>query len=65
MVLEIDNVRAMILIKQDDDNTDQESSENDSEDPGEPTLSSDIEEDDLDNQPGVKHLDQARRDKTM
>jgi len=65
IVLEIANVRAIILMKQDDNNTDQENSENKSEDPGECTLSSDIEEDDFDNQQEVLHVDQAHRDKTI
>jgi hypothetical protein len=65
IVLEIANVRAIILMKQDDNDTDLEISENESEHLGESTLSSDIEEDDLDNQQEVPHLDQARRDKTI
>jgi len=54
-------VRAVILIKQDEDDTDCEISNDESEDPGESTLSSDIEEDDLDSQRKVLHPDQARR----
>jgi len=50
IVLEIANVQTIILMKQDDNDTDWEISENESEDLGESTLSSDIEEDDLDNQ---------------
>jgi hypothetical protein len=50
-------------MKQDD--TNREISENESEDLGESTLLSDIEEDNLDNQQKVLHLDQVRRDKTM
>jgi len=65
IVLEIANVRAIILMKQDDNDTDREISQNESEGLGESTLSSDIEEDDLDNQQEVLHLDQARRDKTI
>ena len=65
IVLEIANVRAIILMKQDDSVTDREISENKIEDLGESTLSSDIEEDDLDNQQEVLHPDQARRDKTI
>ena len=61
IALEIANVRAVILIKQDEDDTDCEISNDESEDPGESTLSSDIEEDDLDSQRKVLHLDQARR----
>jgi len=65
IVLEIANVRAIILMKQDDNDTDREISENQSEDLGDFTLSTDIEEDDLDNQQEVLHSDQARRDKTL
>jgi hypothetical protein len=54
-----------MLIKQDDDNSDQELSKNECEDLGESTLSSDIEEDDLDNQQDVLHLDKSRRDKSI
>jgi hypothetical protein len=63
--LEIANFRGIIRKKQNDNNTDREISENESEDPGESTLSSDIEPDDLGNQKEVLHLDQARRDKTI
>jgi len=52
-------------MKQDDDDTDQEISNDKSEYLGESTLLSDIEEDDLDNWQVVQHLDQARRDKTI
>jgi len=65
IVLERANVRAIIMIKQDDNDTDQEISENESEDLGESTLSTDIEEDYLDNQQEVLHLDQAHGDKTI
>jgi hypothetical protein len=66
IVLEIANVRAIIHMKQDDDDTDREEiSDDESEVLGESTLSSDIEEDDLDNQQEVLHLDQARRDKII
>jgi hypothetical protein len=65
IVLEIANVRAIILMKQDDNDTDREISGNESEDLGESTLSSDIQEDDSDNQQEVLYLDQARRDKTI
>jgi len=65
IVLEIANVLAVILMKQYDDDTHQEISENESEDPGESTLSSDIEEDNLDNRQEVSHSDRARRDKTI
>jgi hypothetical protein len=50
MVLQIPNVRSVILITQDDGVTDQkEMSNNDSDDAGESTMSSDIEDNDLDN----------------
>jgi len=65
IMLEIANVRAIMLRKQDDDDTDREISNDESEDPGQSTLSSDIEEDDLDIRQEVLHLDQARRDKTI
>jgi hypothetical protein len=65
IVLEIANIRAIILMKQDDDDVDREISNDESEDLGESTLSSDIEEDDLDIRQEVLHLDQARRDKTI
>jgi len=45
----------ILLLKQGDD-TDQELSDDQSEDPGESTISSDIEEDDLDHQQVVLHL---------
>jgi len=63
--LEIANVRGIILMMQDDNDTNWEISENECEDLGESTLSSDIEEDDLDNQQEVLHQDQARCDKTI
>ena len=65
IVLEIANVRAIFLMNQDDDDTDWEISNDDSEDPGQSTLSSDIEEGDLEIRQAVLHLDQARRDKTI
>jgi hypothetical protein len=47
-------------MKQDDDKIDREEfSDNDGEDPGKSTLPSDLEEEDLDNQQEVLHLDQA------
>jgi len=50
-MLEIANVQAIISSKQDDDVTDREEiSDVDCDDPGESTLSSDIEEDVLDNE---------------
>jgi len=63
IVLEITNVRAIIFINQDDNDTDREISKNESEDPGECTLSSNIEEADLHNQTEVQHLDQACHDR--
>jgi hypothetical protein len=48
IVLEIANVRGMVLMKQDYDDTIREISNNESTDPGEFTLPSDIEEDNLD-----------------
>jgi len=65
IVLEIANVLAIILMKQDDDDTDQKISDNDSENPGESTLSAEGEDDDLDNQQEVLHLDQAHHDRTI
>jgi len=65
IVLEIANARAIILMEQDDDDTNREISNDESEDPGQSTLSSDIEEDDLDIRQEVLHPDQARRDKTI
>jgi len=62
IVLGIANVRAIILMKQDDDDTDQEISNYNSENPGESTLSYDIEEDDLDILREVPHLDQTRHE---
>jgi hypothetical protein len=59
------NVRGIILIKQDDDDTDREISNDKSEDPGESTLPSGIEEDDLDIAQVMLHPDQARRDRTI
>jgi hypothetical protein len=64
-VLEIANLRATILIKQDDDDTDRKLSKDECENIGESTLSSNIEEVDLDNQQEVLHLDQAHRDKSI
>jgi hypothetical protein len=48
IVLEIAIVWPVIMMSQDDDDTDWEISNDNSEDPGESTLSSDIENDDLD-----------------
>jgi hypothetical protein len=49
MVLEIANDRTIILIQQEDDDTDQEITDNEREDTGESRLSSEIEDDDLNN----------------
>jgi hypothetical protein len=65
MVLEIANVWVMYLIKQDDDDTNQQISNGESEDPGEFTLLSDMTEDDLDNWQEVLHLGQVRPDKAL
>jgi len=65
IVLEVTNIRAIDPINQDDDDTDREIRNEQSQDPCESTLSSEIEEDDLDIQQEVLHLDQARRDKTI
>jgi len=46
-----------------DDKTDHEIGDHNSEDTRESTLSSDIEEDDLDHQHELLHLGQARQDK--
>jgi hypothetical protein len=46
-----------------DDETEQEIGNEDSEDTGESTVSSDLEEDDLHHQQEVLHLCQARHDK--
>jgi hypothetical protein len=64
-IVEIANVRAIMLIKQNDIDTDQEISENESEDAAESDMSSDIQKDDLDNLQEVLHLEQARRDETI
>ena len=52
-------------MKQDDDDVHREISENESQHFGESTLSSDIEEDDLDIRQEVLRLDQVRHDKTI
>jgi hypothetical protein len=66
IVIEIGNVRAIILMKQDDDDIDQEEiSDDNSEDAGESTLSSDIEEDNFYNQQEVLQQYQACRDKKI
>jgi hypothetical protein len=58
-------VRAIVLMKQDDDDTNQEISNDKSEDLGVSTMFSDIEEDDLHYRQQVLHLDQASCDKTI
>ena len=65
IVLEIANVWAIILMKQNPDDTDREISNDQSEDSGESTLSSHIKEVDLDNWQQVLHLDQMHRDKAI
>ena len=64
-IVEIANVRAIILMKQNDIDTDQEISENESEDAAESDMSSDIQKEDFDNLQEVLHLEQARRDETI
>jgi len=59
ILLDLANVHAIILMKQDDDDTDQEISEHKSEDPGESTSSSDIEVEDSDNQQEVQNPDRT------
>jgi hypothetical protein len=56
-VLKIANVRAIVFLKQDDDNTDQQISNDESEDPGESNIVSDIKEDDLDIRQDILHVD--------
>jgi hypothetical protein len=65
IVLEITNVCAIILIKQDEDDTDREIRENESEDLTKSTMTSDIEEDDFGRQQEFLHLDQVRHDKPI
>jgi len=64
-MLEIANIRAMMLMKQYDDDTDREVSDENSKDPGESTVSSDIGERDLYNQQNVLYLDQAGHDERL
>jgi hypothetical protein len=52
-------------MKQDDDTDREEISDDNSDDAGDSTLSSDIQEDILDNQQEVLHLDQACHDKII
>jgi len=65
IVLEIAKVRAIILMKQDNDDTNWEISNDECQDLGESTLSSDIEDADLDNRQEVLHPDQPRCEKTI
>ena len=65
IVIEMVNVRAIMQMNQDDDDTDWEIINDESEDAGESTLSSDIEKDDLAIRQQVLHLGQARHDKTI
>jgi hypothetical protein len=65
IVLEIANAQAIFLMKQDDDDVDREISNQESQDPAESTMLSNIEEDDLDIRQEVLHLDQACRNKTI
>jgi hypothetical protein len=62
IVLEIANISAIIMLKQDDNDAHWEIIENESDDLAASTLSSDMEEDDVDNLPEVLQLDQTRRD---
>jgi hypothetical protein len=63
IVLHIANIRVIIDQMQDDDNTDREElSDEDSDDAGDSIVSSDSDEDNLDNQQEVLHYDQARCD---
>jgi len=63
--LEIANVRASIPMRQDDDDTDREMSNDESEDLGKSTLWSDIEKDHLGNRLEVLHLEQVVCDQTI
>jgi hypothetical protein len=65
IVLEIANVRAILFRTQDDNNTNREISEIESEYHGVSTLSSAIEEDDLEHLQQVLLPDKARRDNTI
>jgi hypothetical protein len=65
IVLEVSNVRAMILIKPDNDDTIQEITNTESDDPSASSLISDIEEDALYNRQEVLQLDEARCDTTI
>jgi len=65
IVLERANVQAIIVIKQDDDDTDWEIINDAIEDPGDSTLSSNIDEADWNNGQEVLHPDQAYGEKTV
>jgi hypothetical protein len=65
IVLKITNVRAIILIKQEEDDTDREIRDNESEDLTESTMTSDIEEADFGRQQEFLYLDQVRHDKSI
>jgi len=54
-----------ISVLKQDDNTDEELSDDESEDPGDSTLLSDIEQDDFDYQRDVLLLGQASRDRSL
>jgi len=54
-----------ISVLKQDDNTDEELSDDESEDPGDSTLLSDIEQDDFDHQRDVLLLGQASRDRSL
>jgi hypothetical protein len=64
-VLEIAKVWAISLLKPEDDNTDQEISNDESQDPAESTLSSDIEQDVMGIWQEILHLELAHREKTI
>jgi hypothetical protein len=65
IVLENANIWDIILMEQDDDDTDQKLSNDESKVLSESTISSDIEEDNLVNLQEVLHLGQVRHDKTI
>jgi len=64
IVWEIADSHSIILVRKDDDETDWQISDDDSEGTGVSTLSSDIDEDDLEIQQLVRHVEQAHSDKT-
>jgi len=65
IVLEIANITVINLMNPDDDYTDREISNDQCEDPGEFSFSSDFGEDYLDIRQEAPHLEQVRRDKTI